>query len=129
MTFDIEVGGRTRSVAVEPSGAGRFRITIDGQDHLVDVRRVGDYGLSIIEDGASHEAQVVAGPAAGERLVWIDGRTIAASVDGRRGRAAWRSGQRATASIDPGADEAGGAHPVGHGDEVAAVSRWWWSRR
>jgi biotin carboxyl carrier protein len=88
MTFDIEVGGRVRSVVVEPSGGSRFRITIDGEDHVVDARRVGDYGLSLIASGpsgASHEAQVVIGSGPGERLVWIDGRTVSAVVDGRRG--------------------------------------------
>lgn len=122
MTFDIEVGGRTRSIAVEPSGAGRFRITIDGQDHAVDVRRVGDYGLSIIEDGNSHEAQVVNGPAPGERLVWIDGRTVTASVDGRRGRrgrgdrAGAGDGQQSILAPMPGRVV---RILVGPGDEVA----------
>jgi biotin carboxyl carrier protein len=89
MTFEVEVNGRSRSVAVEAAGPGRFRVTIDGQVHLVDAARIGEFGLSLMIDGhqpASREAQVVPCAGPGETLVWIDGRTMAAAVDGRRRR-------------------------------------------
>ncbi len=88
MTFDVELAGRRRSVAVEPMGDTRFRVTIDGQAHVVDAVRAGARALSIILDaeaGTSHEAHVVAGAAPGERLVWLDGCTAVVTVDGRRG--------------------------------------------
>ncbi len=89
MTFDVELGGRRRHVAVEPMGGTRFRVTIDGRPQVVDAVRAGARALSLILDadaGTSHEALVVAGAAPGERLVWLDGRTAVVTVDGRRGR-------------------------------------------
>ena len=88
MTFDVELGGRRRHVAVEPMGGTRFRVTIDGQPRVVDAVRAGARALSLILDGdagPSHEAHVVAGAAPGERLVWLDGGTAVVTVDGRRG--------------------------------------------
>jgi biotin carboxyl carrier protein len=89
MTFEIEVNGHTRSVAVEQAGPGRFRVTVDGVEHFVDAFRVGEFALSMIVDGdgaVSREAQVVPGSAPGEALIWLDGRTVAAAIDGRRRR-------------------------------------------
>jgi hypothetical protein len=46
MTFDIEIGGRSRSVAIERTGtAFRYRVVVDGRTHIVDARRAGDFGL------------------------------------------------------------------------------------
>jgi biotin carboxyl carrier protein len=89
MTFEIEIGGRSRSVAIEPAGGTRFRVTVDGRPHLVDAVRIGDFALSLIVDGdtgASREALVVPNGLRGESLVTLDGRIASASVDGRRRR-------------------------------------------
>jgi len=102
MTFEIDINGRTRTVAIEKTVAGRYRVSLDGQPRELDAARVGVYGLSLLdgEAGTSREVQVTPGTTRGELLVSLSGRTIAATVNGRRtGRA--------------GAD--GGAAP--HGDQ------------
>jgi acetyl/propionyl-CoA carboxylase alpha subunit len=94
MTFEIELGGRSRRVAIEPAAGTRFRVTVDDAVHVVDAVRIGSSGLSLLLDGdagASHYAEVVAGPA-GESLVWLDGQAAGVMVDGRARR---RSGDAA----------------------------------
>jgi biotin carboxyl carrier protein len=94
VTFEIEIAGRTRTVSIERSGEapGAFRVSVDGRGRHVDVRRVGDYALSLlVERGSaprSREIVVAPGTARGEVLVHIDGRTLAATVDARRTGAA-----------------------------------------
>jgi len=52
MTFEVEVGGRTFTVAVERTDrAGRFRVELDGVPRLIDVSRTGDFGLSLLVMG------------------------------------------------------------------------------
>ena len=83
MTFDVEVNGRTRTVAVERIAAARYRVVVDGDLREVDVARVGTFGLSLLLDGDSgvtREKHV----APGEVLVRIDGRTVTATLNGRR---------------------------------------------
>ena len=125
MTFDIEINGRSRTVAVERAGAGRYRVLLDGHSHVVDAVRIGGFGLSLLLDGSgdSREVQIAPGGAPGEMLVRLDGRSVTALIDGRRtGRA----------SVD-GGTHAGGDQPVvapmpgrvvrvlvARGDEVAA---------
>jgi biotin carboxyl carrier protein len=126
MRFDIEVAGRTRSVAIEPAGGSRFRVTIDGRTHLVDAVRVGEFAISLLVDGdtgVSREAQVVPGDVPGDSFVWLDGRTATASVDGRR----TRRGRGDSTSRTEGAQSILAPMPgrvvrilVGPGDEVAA---------
>jgi biotin carboxyl carrier protein len=98
MTFDIEVNGRSRTVAVERVSEGRYRVIVDGQPRDIDAARVGTFGLSLLLDGdrgVSREIQVApAGP--GEMLVRIDGRTATALVNGRR---AGHSGTQAGAGV------------------------------
>ena len=102
MTFEVEAEGRTRAVSVEPTDRpGRFRVTLDGATRVVDVVRTSDYGLSLLTDGpdvtcsdregpgkgtvqVSTDLQVCPGPAAGELLVSLQGRTISVTVNGRR---------------------------------------------
>jgi biotin carboxyl carrier protein len=88
MTFDVDVAGRVRRVRVEAAGDNRFTIAVDGQPHVVDAVRLGDAGMSLLfGDGErSVEAQVVPGAAPGEKLVWLDGVTAEATIDGRRAR-------------------------------------------
>jgi len=88
MTFEIAIGGRSRRVAIEPAGATRFRVVIDDVVHLVDAVRVGPAGLSLLIDGEagiSRYAEVVPG-LKGESLVWLDGQSATALIDGRRAR-------------------------------------------
>ena len=89
MTFEIEVGGRTVSVAVERTDrAGRFRITLNGAPRLVDVSRTGEFGLSLLEDAdggaSSRDFQIVPIGCHGELLVRLEGRTSDVTVNGRR---------------------------------------------
>jgi biotin carboxyl carrier protein len=126
MTFEIDINGRTRSISIERRSEGKYRVTLDGTHHDLDVARVGLYGLSLLldgETGVSREVQVSPTSTRGELLVSLAGRTVGATVNGRRtGRG----------SADPGA----GAHGeqavaapmpgrvvrvlVGPGDEVEA---------
>jgi biotin carboxyl carrier protein len=92
MTFDIDVNGRNRMVSVERAADGRYRVVVDGRPHDVDAARVGSFGLSLLLDGdsgVSREVEVAPAGGPGEMLVRIDGRIVAATVNGRRtGRAA-----------------------------------------
>lgn len=91
MTFEIDVNGRLRTISIERGEPGRYRVTVDGTHHELDVVRVGVYGLSLLLDGeqlASREVQVTPATGRGELLVTLGGRTVAATVNGRRtGRA------------------------------------------
>ncbi|OFW07250.1 MAG: hypothetical protein A3H96_17155 [Acidobacteria bacterium RIFCSPLOWO2_02_FULL_67_36] len=97
MTFEIEVNGRTRTVAVERSGPRHFHVVVDGTAHEVDAARVGNFGLSLLLDdrtGVSRELQVAPGGGRGELLVTIDGRLAIASVN--KGRTSGRGGESGT---------------------------------
>lgn len=126
MTFEIDLNGRTRTVAIEKTSEGQYRVLLDGEPHMVDAARVGVHGLSLLLDGdhgVSREVQVTPTATRGALLVTLGGRTVTATVNGRRtGRA--------------GADTGAGAHGeqpivapmpgrvvrvlVSPGDEVAA---------
>ena len=92
MTFDIDVNGRSRIVSVERAAAGRYRVVVDGRPHEIDAARVGAFGLSLLlegDRGVSREVQVAPAGPVGQMLVRIDGRTVTATLNGRRtGRAA-----------------------------------------
>jgi acetyl/propionyl-CoA carboxylase alpha subunit len=92
MTFQVEINGRSRTLSVERTGRGRYRVTIDGRPREIDAARVGGFGLSLLLDGergVSREVQVAPVGTAGELLVRLDGRTVTATMNGRRtGRAA-----------------------------------------
>ena len=101
LTFEIELNGRTRSVSIERAGSHeRFRVTVDGEVSLVDARRSGEFGLSLVFPEAGHHGVRVAlapGTAPGEMLAYLRGRSVPVTVNGRRtGRGA--------------ADTGGGAH-------------------
>jgi biotin carboxyl carrier protein len=87
MTFDIDVNGRSRMVSVEPAAASRYRVVVDGRPHDIDVARVEAFGLSLLLDGdggVSREVQVAPAGPVGLMLVRIEGRTVTATVNGRR---------------------------------------------
>jgi biotin carboxyl carrier protein len=97
MTFEIELGGRSRSVSIERAGAAdngsqRLRVNVDGETSLVDVRRSGEFGLSLVfPDMADRSATVhiVPGQAPGEMLGYLAGRMLVVAVNASRtGRAA-----------------------------------------
>ena len=92
MTFDVEVGGRSRAVSVDRLDTGRFRVTVDGRTHVVDAARTGEFGLSLLlsRDGdagsASREVHVVPAGRQGGLTVVLEGRTVDVSMNGRRSR-------------------------------------------
>jgi biotin carboxyl carrier protein len=114
MTFEVDVGGRIFSVAIDRTGrAGRFRVTLDGVSRVVDVSRTGEFGLSLLAGGeeavgeacGSADFQIV--PAgSGELLIGLQGRTIGVTVNGRRSAHADRTlhghGQVTIAAPMPG---------------------------
>ena len=99
MTFEIEINGRTRAVAIERTTGGHYRVSLDGSAHDFDVARIGAFGLSLIdgEAGISREVQVTPGGSRGGLLISLGGRTVSGSVNGRRsGRAGADTGAGAT---------------------------------
>jgi acetyl/propionyl-CoA carboxylase alpha subunit len=101
MTFEIEINGRLRTVAVEraPAGSSRFRVTVDGTPQLVDAVRIEDDTLSIIfpEAGhASHEVGFADSLTPGEVDVYLHSGTLTATVNGRRSR---RGAERAASGV------------------------------
>jgi biotin carboxyl carrier protein len=102
MTLEIEINDRSRTVSVERTAAGRFRVIVDGRPYDVDAVRAGSFGLSLLLDGnpgISREFQISpAGDGGSEQLlIGIDGRTVAATVNARRTR---RAGAHGGASTD-----------------------------
>jgi biotin carboxyl carrier protein len=88
MTFEVEVNGRQRTVAVERAGGDRLRVTIDGRARIVDVARLAAGGLSLVPDGGgpSRDVTLASGRGPGETIVRVRGRTVAVVVNGRRSR-------------------------------------------
>lgn len=120
MTFEVEVGGRTRSVSIERAGGdGCYRVAVDGRAHAVEARRTGEFTLLLsaatlpakTEGGStdksmgdetlgprsarapvSVELAVAPWRGAGDLLVTVGGRTAVVGVNGRRtGRGADRA--------------------------------------
>jgi biotin carboxyl carrier protein len=89
MTFEIELNGRTRRVSIERHGTepARFRVNVDGTVRLVDARRVGEFGISLLFPDDSHAGTTIdltPGTGSGEVLAHLAGRTIPIAVNGRR---------------------------------------------
>ncbi len=126
MTFDVEINGRGRTVSIERSATGRYRVTIDGRAQDVDAVRVGALGLSLLLNGASgvsRDVQVAPAGCNGELLIRLDGRTIVATVNGSRtGRAAADGGSHTHGEQSVVAPMPGRVVRVlvGPGDTVAA---------
>jgi len=95
VTFEIEIGGRVRTVSVEAVGAagaegGRFRVRIDGQPHDVDSRRT-DLGLSLVYRESLRSVDVaVTERTGGGWLLQLPHVAVTAVVDGRRVRGGTR---------------------------------------
>lgn len=99
MTVEVEVGGRLRTVRVEPAGAaGRFHVRVDDRDYEVAAVRSSPDGLLLSTAGPHAAApgkkapfpadnrvwEVFVTPGGADVLVNIQGRTVAATVNGRR---------------------------------------------
>ncbi len=99
MTVEVEINGRGRTVSVERIAIGRYRVTVDGQPHAIDVARIGALGLSLLFEGAegvSRDVQVAPAGRAGALLIRIDGRIAAATINAHRtGRTAADGGAHA----------------------------------
>lgn len=102
MTFEIEIGQRTRTVSIEGLGAagpsgGQFRATIDGEPHEVSVRST-DLGLSLVfADGRSIDVAATE-TASGEWFVQLPHVDLTAVIDRRR-RERVRPGLAAAAGL------------------------------
>jgi biotin carboxyl carrier protein len=90
-TFEVEVNGRTRTVAVERLGSqaeGRYRVTIEGRTRVVDARPAGQGRLSLLfpdERGRSYDVAVA--PSSQTELdIHLPEGAVAAIVNGRRSR-------------------------------------------
>ena len=88
MTFEIEIGDRLRTVAIEGLGAagpagGTFRVTIDGDAHDVSVRPT-DLGLSLVFDDGRTIDIAATETAAGEWFVQLPHVDVMAVADRRR---------------------------------------------
>jgi biotin carboxyl carrier protein len=75
-------------VSIERAGAdGRFRVTVDGEAALVEARRSGAYGVSLLfpdAGGASASLAVAPGTVRGELLAYLGGRIAPIAVNARR---------------------------------------------
>ena len=133
MRFEIEVAGRTRSVSIERAGGPTvYRVTIDDDTFVVDVRRTGEHGLSLLQGtlagekgtpiGESADVHVTPGAAPGELLVALDGRTATVTVNGRRTGHAGEAGVHGHGEISIVAPMPGRVVRVlaAAGDDVAA---------
>ena len=90
MTFEIEVGGRVRTVSVEPAGGapangGLFRVIVDGAPADVQARRTA-LGLSLLFDGHRQVDVALSERTGGEWRVELPAVSLDGVVDGRRRR-------------------------------------------
>ena len=96
MTFEVEINGEIRTVAIEPVGAagphgGTFRVALSGAggagartSHEIQAART-DLGLSLLFAADHRSVDAAMTPrTAGECLVQTPRLTVAAVVDGRR---------------------------------------------
>jgi biotin carboxyl carrier protein len=102
MTFEVEVAGRMRTVSIARTDRpGHFRILVDGEAHLVDATRRGEFGLSLLTATPAvavplsgrgrpekvtvpHSIHITPGRLPGELLVNMGGRVTAVRINGRR---------------------------------------------
>jgi biotin carboxyl carrier protein len=97
MRYEVEVGGRTRQIAIARAG-DNFAITLDGRSYRVDAVRIDSQTLSLVVDTVSrqsYEATVIPDPLTGQLTVTVAGVAVPVALNGQR-----RWGRR---------DEAGGA--------------------
>lgn len=90
-TFEVEINGRIRTVAVErvgPAAEGRYRITIDGRTREVDARPAGHGRLSLLfpEERAKSYDVAVAQASPTDLHIHLAEGAVTAIVNGRRSR-------------------------------------------
>jgi len=110
MTFEIEINGHIRHVAVEHEGAegeGHFRLTIDGETVEVTAART-ELGFSLVYAGTGRSVDAaVTDDVRGQSFVQLPHVGVTAVVDGRRyqrgstGEAA-RAGEQRVVAPMPG---------------------------
>jgi biotin carboxyl carrier protein len=86
MRYEIEVGGRTRQVAVARVGDG-LAVTVEGQTWHVDAARIDAHALSLIVDGVwrrSYEVAITSDPATSKVMVRVGTTPIAVGLNGSR---------------------------------------------
>jgi biotin carboxyl carrier protein len=102
VTFEVDLNGRTRTVAIErrsPAEGDRFHVIIDGRVRVVDARREPDGRISLLfpeEGGASYDV-ALAPSGRGEVTVHLPSGSLQAAVNGRRPR---RSGESTAAAAE-----------------------------
>jgi biotin carboxyl carrier protein len=102
VTFEVDLNGRTRTVAIErpsPAEGDRFHVIIDGRLRVVDARREPDGRISLLlpeEGGASYDV-ALAPSGRGEVTVYLPSGSLQAAVNGRRPR---RSGESTAAAAE-----------------------------
>jgi biotin carboxyl carrier protein len=117
MIFEVAVGGGVKTVTVVRKGA-LLHVEVDGRVHVVDARRVGEHGISMLvragTDGVpvrSVDAALAAKSANGDYDVYLDGRTV--SVDIRPSTHSTRSTAHGpTSSLRAGSQKAAGPQRV-----------------
>jgi biotin carboxyl carrier protein len=110
-TFEVEINGRTRTVAVErmgPASDRRYRVTIDGRSRTVDARLAGPGRLSLLfldEASASYDV-AIARVSTTELQIHLPDGAVSAIVNGRRSRREGRpdagSGEQRLSAPMPG---------------------------
>jgi biotin carboxyl carrier protein len=91
VTFEVEIGGESRQIVIEPDGAvssatgGMFRVRIGGTTEVLISARVTDLGLSLRYESTGEIVDVAAiERASGEWLVQLPHVDVTAVVDRRR---------------------------------------------
>jgi pyruvate carboxylase subunit B len=57
--FFARIGDREIAVEIAETEPGRYRTVIDGQEQVVDARRIGEHAVSLLIDGRNHEVSVI----------------------------------------------------------------------
>jgi biotin carboxyl carrier protein len=86
MRYEIEVGGRTRQVAVARVGDG-LSVTVEGRTWQVDAARIDPHALSLILDNGSrknYEVAITSDPATSQLIVRVGTTPIAVGMNGSR---------------------------------------------
>jgi biotin carboxyl carrier protein len=86
MRYEVEVGGRTRQLAIARSGDS-FAITLDGRSYHVDAARIDAQTLSLVVDTVSrqsYEATVIPDPTTGQLTVTVAGVAVPVGLNGQR---------------------------------------------